>query len=209
MIYHWRCLTQWLDTARFSDTVWPPDMKNWLIGKDLDAGKDCGQEQKGTTDDEMVGWHHRINGHEFEQAPGVDDGQGSLTCCSPWGRKELDMTERLSNKYQNESHQIFEILILLGIIELLCTQSRKTSVKHFNKNGIIQTSISKVGFVKTECASMEMFCVNVGFIFSSLKDSCQLMTENLQLHGSMHLKKHCVTMEICFRNELCKIIPNK
>jgi len=161
------------------------------------------------TEDEMAGWHHWLNGHEFEQAPAVGDGWGGLTCCSPWGRKELDMTERLSNTYQNESHQIFEILILLGIIELLCTQSRKTSVKHFNKNGIIQTSISKVGFVKTECASMEMFCVNVGFIFSSLKDSCQLMTENLQLCGSMHLKKHCITMEICFRNELCNIIPNK
>ena len=56
---------------------------------------------------------------------------------------------------------------------------------------------------------MEMFCVNVGFIFSSLKDSCQLVTETLQLRGSAHLKKHCVTMEICFWNELCKMIPNK
>ena len=115
----------------------------------------------------------------------------------------------LSNKYQNESHQIFEISIVLGIIELFCTPSRKTNVKHFNKKGISQTSISKAGFVKTERASMEMFCITVRFIFSSLKDSCQLMTENLQLCGSVHLKKHCVTMEICFWNELCKIIPNK
>ena len=99
------------------------------------------------------------------------------------------MTEQLSNKYQNESHQIFEISIVLGIIELFCTQSRKTNVKHFNKKGISQTSISKAGFVKTERASMEMFCINVRFIFSSLKDSCQLMTENLQLCGSVHLKK--------------------
>ena len=66
-------------------TLWPPDVKNWLIGKDLDAGKDWGQEEKGTTKDEMVGWNHRLYGHELEQAPGVDDGQGSLACCSPWG----------------------------------------------------------------------------------------------------------------------------
>ena len=74
----------------------PPDVKSWLIWKDLDAGKDWGQEDKGTTEDEMVGWHHQLNGHEFEQAPGVGDGQGSLACCSPWGHKESDMTEQLS-----------------------------------------------------------------------------------------------------------------
>ena len=63
--------------------LWPADVKNLLIGKDPDAGKDWRQEEKGTTDDEMVGWHHRLDGHEFEQAPGVGDGQGSLVCCSP------------------------------------------------------------------------------------------------------------------------------
>ena len=65
--------------------LWPPDVKNWLIGKDPDAGKDWRQEEKGMTEDEMVGWHHRLDGHEFEQTPGVGDGQGSLACCSPWG----------------------------------------------------------------------------------------------------------------------------
>ena len=63
--------------------LWPPDEKNWLFGKDPDAGKDCRQEEKGTTEDEMIGWCHRLNGHEFEQAPGVGDGRGSLACCSP------------------------------------------------------------------------------------------------------------------------------
>ena len=63
----------------------PLDTKNWLIGKDPDAGKDWRQEKKGTTEDEMVGWHHRLDGHEFEQALGVSDGQGGLACCSPWG----------------------------------------------------------------------------------------------------------------------------
>ena len=68
----------------------PPDAESWLIGKDPDAGEDWEQEEKGTTEDETVGWHHRLNGHEFEQTPGVGDGQGSLACCSPWGRKESD-----------------------------------------------------------------------------------------------------------------------
>ena len=75
---------------------WPPDAKNWLIGKDPDAGRDWGQEEKGTTKDEMVGWPHPLNGHEFEQAMGVGEGQGGLACCSPWGCKESDTTERLT-----------------------------------------------------------------------------------------------------------------
>ena len=75
--------------------LWPPDVKKWLIGKDPDAGKDWRQEKE-TTEDEMVGWHRQLNGHEFEQALGVGDGQGSLACCSPWGRKESDTTERLN-----------------------------------------------------------------------------------------------------------------
>ena len=76
--------------------LWPPDVKNWLIGKDPDAGKDWRHEGKGMTEDEMVGWHHQIDGHEFEQAPRVGDGQGGLACCSPWSRKESDTTEQLN-----------------------------------------------------------------------------------------------------------------
>ena len=67
--------------------LWPPDAKNWLTVKDPDAGKDWRQEEKGTTEDEMVGWHHRLRGHEFEQAPGDGEVQGSLACCTPWGAK--------------------------------------------------------------------------------------------------------------------------
>ena len=74
----------------------PPDMKIWLIGKDPGAGKDWRQEEKGMTEDAMIGWHHQLDGHEFEQAPGVDEGQRSLVCYSPWGCKESDMTERLN-----------------------------------------------------------------------------------------------------------------
>ena len=68
----------------------------WLIGKDPDAARDWGQEEKGTTEDEMAGWHHRLDGHEFGWNPGVGDGQGGLVCCSSWGRKELDTTEWLN-----------------------------------------------------------------------------------------------------------------
>ena len=75
---------------------WPPDVKTWLIGKDPDAGKDGRREEKGMTEDEMVGWHHRLDEHEFEQAPGIGDGQGGLACCSPWGCKELEVTEWLN-----------------------------------------------------------------------------------------------------------------
>ena len=76
--------------------LWPLDAKTWLIRKDLDAGKDWRQEEKGTTEDEMVGWHPWLDGHEFEQALEVAGGQGSLACCSPWGHKESDMTEQLN-----------------------------------------------------------------------------------------------------------------
>ena len=70
-----------------SQILWPPDAKKWLTGKDSDAGKDWRQEEKRTTEDEMVGWHHWLDGHEFEQTPGAGDGQGSLACCSPWDCK--------------------------------------------------------------------------------------------------------------------------
>ena len=76
--------------------LWPPDSKSWLIWKDSDAGKDWGKEEKGTTEDEMAGWHHRLNGYGFEWTPGVVDGQGGLACCGSWGCKESDTTERLN-----------------------------------------------------------------------------------------------------------------
>ena len=77
-------------------TLWPPDVKNWLIRKDPDAGQDWRQGEKGMTEDEMVGWHHQFDGHKFEQTPEVGDGQGNLPCYSPWGCKESDMTEWLN-----------------------------------------------------------------------------------------------------------------
>ena len=75
---------------------WPPHAKSWLIGKDSDAGRDWGQEEKGMTEDEMAGWHHGLDGRESEWTPGDGDGQGVLACCDSWGGKESDTTERLN-----------------------------------------------------------------------------------------------------------------
>ena len=98
---HPRGKQPWLFTRRNdaeaeTPILWPPDAKSWLIRKDSDAGKHWGQEEKGTTEDEMVGWHHWLSGHESEWTPG-DGGQGSLVCCSPQGHKEFDMTKRLNS----------------------------------------------------------------------------------------------------------------
>ena len=89
--------------------TYTPDAKNWLIGKHPDAGKDWRREEKGTTEDDMVGWDHHLNEHEFEQAPGDGEGQWSLACCSPWGCKELDTTERLNNNEQFKTRPLLEL----------------------------------------------------------------------------------------------------
>ena len=86
--------------------LWPPHAKSWLIGKDSDAGRDWGQEEKGTTEDEMAGWHHWPNGPESGWIPGAGDGQGVLACCDSWGRKESDTTERL-NWTDGIAHPVF------------------------------------------------------------------------------------------------------
>ena len=84
------------DAKAENPILWPPDAKSWLIGKDSDAGRHWGQEEKGTTEDEMAGWHHQLDGREFKWTPGVGDGQGGLACCDSWGHKESDTTDRLN-----------------------------------------------------------------------------------------------------------------
>ena len=84
------------DAEAETPRLWPPYVNSCLIGKDPDAGRHWGQEEKGTTEDEMAGWHHRLDGHGFGWTLGVGDGQGGLVCCDSWGRKELDMTEQLN-----------------------------------------------------------------------------------------------------------------
>ena len=85
------------DVEAETPILWPPHSKSWFIRKDHDAGEDWGQEEKGATEDEMVGWHHRLDGHEFGWTLGVGDGQGGLACCDSWGCKESDMTEWLTD----------------------------------------------------------------------------------------------------------------
>ena len=89
------------DAEAETPILWPPHAKSWLIWKDPDAGKDWGQEEKGPTEDEMAGWHHRLDGHEFEWTPEVGDGQGGLLCCDSRGLKELDTIEWLNWTEQN------------------------------------------------------------------------------------------------------------
>jgi len=84
------------DAKAETPILWPPHAKSWLTGKDSDAGRDWGQEEKGTTEDEMTGWHHQLDGHEFEWTQGVGDGQGGLACWDSWRRKELNTTEWLN-----------------------------------------------------------------------------------------------------------------
>ena len=92
----------WIFIRRIDDEaeariLWLPDVKSWLIGKDPGADKDWGQDEKGATEDEMIGWHHQLQGPESEQTLGDSEGQGSLACCSPWGHRESDKTEQLNN----------------------------------------------------------------------------------------------------------------
>ena len=107
------------DTEAKAPLFCPPDTKNWLIEKDPNAGTDWRQEEKGITEDEMAGWHHRLNGHEFEQALGAGEGQGSLACCSPWGYKEMDVTEQMNNKVCKMAHYVLQLILLSS--HLVCS----------------------------------------------------------------------------------------
>ena len=99
------------DAEAETPILWPHHVKSWLIGKDPDAGRDWEQEEKGTTEDEMAGWHHRLDGHGFGYTPGVGDGRGGLACCDSWGHKESEMTERLD--WTELIHSLFLISILI------------------------------------------------------------------------------------------------
>ena len=102
------------DAEAETPILWPPDAKHWVLGKDPDAEKDWRREEKGMTEDKMVGWHHWFNGHEFGQALGVGDGQGSLACCSPWGRKESDTTEQMNWTHEHTEYWVFVLVTYLS-----------------------------------------------------------------------------------------------
>ena len=122
------------DAEAEAPVLWPPDVKNRLIGKDLDAGKDWRQEKE-MTEDEVVGWHHWLDGHEFAQAPEVGDGQGSLSCCSPWGHKESAPTELLDwNRFiwGNTEEDICKVFIYSGAHISRCSRSNNFSYYYSN-----------------------------------------------------------------------------
>jgi len=108
------------DAKAETPVLWLPDTKSWLIGKDSDAGRDWGQEEKGTTEDEMAEWHHWLDGSESQRTPGVGDGQGGLACCDSWGRKELDTTKwliwsDLIKIYRKENVYLIAICALVSL----------------------------------------------------------------------------------------------
>ena len=105
------------DAKAETPILWPPHAKSWLIGKDPDAGRDWGQE-KGTTENEMAGWHHWLNGHQFEWPLGIGYGQGGLVCCDSWGRKESDMTETELNWIITNVEHIFMCLLVMCMSSL-------------------------------------------------------------------------------------------
>ena len=113
------------DARAETPVLWPPHVKSWLTGKDSDAGRDWGQEEKGTTEDEMAGWHHRLDGHEFEWTPGDGNGLGGLACCNSWGLKESDMTERLNWTELRDYHTKICTLDYHTIIFLALSQKEK------------------------------------------------------------------------------------
>ena len=120
--------------------LWPPHAKSWLIGKDSDAGKDLGQEEKGMTEEEMAGWHHRLDGHEFEWTPGVGDGQGGLACCNSWGRRESDMTERLN--WLTELMEPYAKILVFWML------SRKLNIQMLGSFHITQATVWKLSLCR-------------------------------------------------------------
>ena len=133
-------------------------MKSWLFGKDPDAGKDWGQEGKGVTEDEMVGWHHWLNGHEFEQVPGDGEGQGGLVCCSPWGHKDSNMTEWMNN---NDPMLLLKQIISL-YLKVKCNQESRML---FAKSGNVKFENSCMSSI-WKILSCKLS--NTGFLLTSL-----------------------------------------
>ena len=107
------------DAKAETPVLCPPHAKSWLIGKDSDAGRELGQEEKWTTEDERAGWHHQLDGHEFEPTPGVGDGQGSLVCCSPVGHKALDITELLNTILCTLKNFSYKVIIHIKMFEYI------------------------------------------------------------------------------------------
>ena len=149
-----------IDAEAETPTLCPPDAKSWLIGKDPDAWKDWRQEEKGTTEDEMVGWHHQLNGHEFEQALRVGDGQGSLACCCPWGHRELDTTEQLkwTGKIIVLTRQTFVSKVMSLLFNML---SRFVIAFLSGSKDLLITWLQSLSAVILECKKIKSVTVSI------------------------------------------------
>ena len=137
-----------IDTEPKAPILWPPDVKNQFIGKDCDAGKNWGREEKVATENEMAGWHRWLNGHEFEQTLGDSEGQRNPACCHPWCCQESDMNEQVNNKLK-----LHTILITIDLQEILKSDSMSSSNSFlfkvpFNILGFITTLVSLCQFLK-------------------------------------------------------------
>ena len=157
------------DVKAETPILWPPDAESWLIWKDPDAGKDWGPEEKGTTEDEMVEWCYRHNGHGFGWTPGVGDGQGGLACCGSWGRKESDATElnwTEGHLYKNEktSHKMEKWFALHICTEDLPRRYKEVRQKTQWKNG--QRILNK-------CSTKGNIHVVNKYVFTSLSGKCK------------------------------------
>ena len=178
--------------------LWSPDLNNWLIWKDLDAAKDWGQEEKGMTEDEMVWWHHWLNGHEFEQAPGVGNGQGSLVCYSPRGGKESDMTEWLN--WTERKHSDHSVTCFSWMPPMLTEKGALTRnpVKSLSSKQIVHSNCKSIG--KKNCRdwlSLEIICSMSRHCLDSASDSVGVcLNKWLQQcwvsghQQSIHLRRH-------------------
>ena len=127
------------DAKAETPVIWPPHVKSWLIVKDSDAGRDWGQEEKGTTEDEMAGWHHRLDGREFEWTLGDGDGHGGLECCHSWGHKELDRTEWLNWTESSRTDSTISFTVLMRKLrpENWTTHWKLTARQRWKKMGWI------------------------------------------------------------------------
>ena len=150
-----------------------PDAKIWLIRKDPDAGKDWRQDKKGKTEDEMIRWHHGLDGHEFEQAPGVGDAQGSAACCSLWSCTNVDMTERLNN---NNNRNVAWVSIPMDRVAWWATVHGVTKTQRQVKQLTLHTSSQNIrsGFSRKDVFVLYIFCLRwsyciaQGIIFNTL-----------------------------------------
>ena len=163
------------DAKAETPVLWSPHAKNWLIGKDSDAGREWGQVEKGTTEDEMDGWHHRLDGREFEWTPGVDDGQGGLACCDSWGHKKLDTTEqqnrtelnnlfysfsfwsRILNQFNSGMGTVYNHIIK-GLTHLYFLHSPAYANRKMRNNHLL---VNEVAFLTP--ASSDLFTIHIAY----------------------------------------------